>query len=51
MGRALLREPNLVNEMREGRSQSSLCVQCNKCMATIYRGTHCVLDPEQLTSG
>ena len=24
---------------------------CNKCMATIYRGTHCVLDPEQLTSG
>ena len=51
MGRALLREPNLVNEMRDGRSQSSLCVQCNKCMATIYRGTHCVLDPEQIASG
>ena len=47
MGRALLREPNLVNEMSEGRSRSSLCVQCNKCMATIYGGTHCVLAPEQ----
>ncbi|MFP6640972.1 MAG: NADH:flavin oxidoreductase [Myxococcota bacterium] len=45
MGRALLREPNLVGEMAEGRTLSSLCVQCNKCMATIYRGTHCVLDP------
>ena len=44
MGRALLREPNLVNEMAEGRTRSSLCVQCNKCMATIYQGTHCVLD-------
>jgi len=46
MGRPLLREPNLVNEMSAGRTSSSLCIQCNKCMATIYRGTHCVLDPE-----
>ncbi|MEE3327615.1 MAG: NADH:flavin oxidoreductase [Myxococcota bacterium] len=45
MGRALLREPNLVNEMAEGRERPSLCIQCNKCMATIYKGTHCVLDP------
>ncbi len=47
MGRALIREPNLVNEMSEGRTRSSLCIQCNKCMATIYRGTHCVLDPDR----
>jgi len=20
-----------------------LCIHCNKCMPTIYRGTHCVL--------
>lgn len=46
MGRALLREPNLVNEIREGRNLPSLCIQCNKCMATIYRGTHCVLERE-----
>ena len=44
MGRALLREPHLVSEMAEGRDRSSLCIQCNKCMATIYKGTHCVLD-------
>lgn len=47
MGRALIREPNLVNEMSEGRTRSSLCIQCNKCMATIYKGTHCVLDPDR----
>ena len=51
MGRALLREPNLVNEMVEGRTRSSLCIQCNKCMATIYRGTHCVLDPDSVSAG
>ena len=45
MARALLREPDLVNQMREGRSVESLCVHCNKCMPTIYRGTHCVLVP------
>lgn len=47
MGRALIREPDLVNEMSEGRTSSSLCIQCNKCMTTIYRGTHCVLDPDR----
>ncbi len=51
MGRALLREPNLVKEMVEGRTRSSLCIQCNKCMATIYRGTHCVLDPDSVSAG
>lgn len=43
MGRALLREPDLVNRMAQGVASDSLCVHCNKCMATIYRGTHCVL--------
>lgn len=47
MGRALLREPGLVNEMAEGRERASLCIQCNKCMATIYKGTHCVLEPAE----
>ncbi len=46
MGRALLREPDLVNKMAAGDSTESLCVHCNKCMPTIYRGTHCVLVPE-----
>lgn len=43
MGRALLREPDLVNKLASGESAESLCIHCNKCMPTIYRGTHCVL--------
>lgn len=43
MGRALLREPDLVNRWQDGATHESLCVHCNKCMATIYRGTRCVL--------
>jgi 2,4-dienoyl-CoA reductase-like NADH-dependent reductase (Old Yellow Enzyme family) len=43
MGRALLREPDLVNRMRDGAAKESICIHCNKCMPTIYRGTHCVL--------
>ncbi|HEY1732932.1 MAG TPA: NADH:flavin oxidoreductase [Acidimicrobiales bacterium] len=43
MARALLRQPDLVNRMRDGTATESLCVHCNKCMPTIYRGTHCVL--------
>lgn len=46
MGRALLREPDLVRTMADGDTSASLCVHCNKCMPTIYGGTHCVLVPE-----
>lgn len=45
MGRALLREPDLLDRMRKGTAAESLCIHCNKCMPTIYRGTHCVLVP------
>ena len=45
MGRALLREPDLVRQWQAGQEQASLCIHCNKCMPTIYRGTHCVLVP------
>ena len=43
MGRGLLRDPELVNRMARGEASESLCVHCNKCMASIYAGTHCVL--------
>lgn len=47
MGRTLLREPDLLNRWRLGDAGPSLCVHCNKCMPSIYRGTHCVLvEPE-----
>lgn len=48
MGRGLLRDPNLVNRMAAREADESLCVHCNKCMATIYQGTHCVLVDERL---
>jgi len=43
MGRALLREPDLLRRWQAGSVAEALCIHCNKCMPTIYRGTHCVL--------
>ncbi|HUI04147.1 MAG TPA: NADH:flavin oxidoreductase [Acidimicrobiales bacterium] len=43
MARALLREPDLPNKMREHQRREGLCVHCNKCVPTIYSGTRCVL--------
>ncbi len=49
MGRALLREPDLINKMQSGDRTSGVCDHCNKCMPTIYSGTRCVVtDPESL---
>jgi 2,4-dienoyl-CoA reductase-like NADH-dependent reductase (Old Yellow Enzyme family) len=43
LGRALLREPDLVTRLQSGEATSGTCIHCNKCVPTIYRGTHCVL--------
>jgi len=43
MARALLREPGLLHRIRSDPEARSLCIHCNKCMPTIYSGTHCVL--------
>ena len=49
MGRALLREPDLVDRLRSGRATSGVCIHCNRCMPTIYSGTRCpVVTPEPL---
>jgi 2,4-dienoyl-CoA reductase-like NADH-dependent reductase (Old Yellow Enzyme family) len=46
VGRALLREPELLLEMQRDARRESLCIHCNKCMPTIYTRTRCVLvDP------
>ncbi|MEO8815039.1 MAG: NADH:flavin oxidoreductase [Mycobacterium sp.] len=47
MGRALLREPDLIRRMMDDPTVSSRCNHCNKCMVTVFSRTHCVLDPEQ----
>jgi 2,4-dienoyl-CoA reductase-like NADH-dependent reductase (Old Yellow Enzyme family) len=43
MGRALLREPDLVNRLAAGGTDRGICIHCNLCMPTIYSegGTHC----------
>ena len=43
MARALLREPDLINRIRQEPATESLCIHCNKCMTEIYGGTRCVL--------
>ena len=46
MGRALLAEPDLINRIRDDGPEHSLrsvCTHCNRCMATIYSQTHCVV--------
>ena len=43
IGRALLREPDLLLEMQKDADRDGLCIHCNKCMPTIYTGTRCVL--------
>ncbi|MFN8225590.1 MAG: NADH:flavin oxidoreductase [Mycobacterium sp.] len=47
MGRALLREPDLVNKMIADPNTRSRCTHNNKCMVTVFDRTHCVLDPHQ----
>ncbi|MFJ8861395.1 NADH:flavin oxidoreductase [Streptomyces sp. NPDC102451] len=43
MARALLREPDLINRLRDDAATPSLCIHCNKCMPTNFTGTRCVL--------
>jgi 2,4-dienoyl-CoA reductase-like NADH-dependent reductase (Old Yellow Enzyme family) len=43
MGRALLREPDLIRRIERDSAARSLCIHCNRCMPTIYSGTRCVL--------
>ena len=52
MGRALLREPDLLNKMQDGRQSEGICIHCNRCMPSIYSGTRCVLiDPDPISAG
>ena len=51
LGRALLREPDLLLRWQKGDLSEALCVHCNKCMPTIYSGTHCVLVPHDKRPG
>jgi 2,4-dienoyl-CoA reductase (NADPH2) len=47
MGRALIHQPQLVNQFRDGRATVSGCTACNECVVMMYTpgGTRCVLRP------
>ncbi len=51
MGRALLREPDLVRRLEGGRQSGGVCIHCNRCMPTIYSGTRCPVLVELGTRG
>jgi 2,4-dienoyl-CoA reductase-like NADH-dependent reductase (Old Yellow Enzyme family) len=52
MGRALLREPDLLQKMQNGSQTEGVCIHCNRCMPSIYTGTRCVLiDPDPIAGG
>ena len=51
IGRALLREPDLVKRWEEGNEANGACIHCNKCMPSIYQGTHCWIVPEENRPG
>ena len=50
MGRALLRDPDLINKLSDDPLTRSLCNHNNKCMTTIFTGTRCVLRSQNLPS-
>lgn len=50
MGRALLREPDIVNKLKHDSHGKGLCIHCNKCMFTVYATTNCVFTKEYATS-
>ncbi len=48
MGRALLHQPDLVNQLQAGSADAGACIHCNRCMPTIYQGTHCPVLAERV---
>ncbi|MGW0163225.1 NADH:flavin oxidoreductase [Mycobacterium sp. NPDC003323] len=49
MARALLREPDLINQIQREANTKSLCIHCNICAATIFTGTRCPIAPPTAT--
>ncbi len=47
LGRALIREPDLVARMQAGETRTALCIPCNRCVVEMERGgTRCVFRTE-----
>lgn len=46
MGRALLREPDIINKIKADTNTVGLCIHCNKCMFSVFTTTNCVFTKE-----
>lgn len=44
--RPFIREPDLVNKIRQGRQDPVTCISCNKCLKFLDRGLACYTDAE-----
>ena len=51
MGRALLREPDLVDRMQVQPGISGRCDHNNGCMFTVFQKTHCIYAPDYAKNG
>jgi 2,4-dienoyl-CoA reductase (NADPH2) len=49
MGRALIHDPQLINQWQDGTAEKSGCIACNRCVTMMYmpEGTHCILTGAQ----
>lgn len=49
MGRALIHDPELINQWKAGEAKTSGCSTCNRCVTMMYlpSGTHCILTGAQ----
>ncbi|QCX52441.1 NADH:flavin oxidoreductase [Elizabethkingia sp. JS20170427COW] len=50
IGRALLREPEIINNIIKNPYKSGLCIHCNKCMFSVYSTINCVFTKDYATS-
>ncbi len=47
LGRALIREPDLVRRMQAGQTRAARCIPCNRCVIEMERnGTRCVFNEQ-----
>ncbi len=49
MGRALVHDPSLINQWRDGTAEQSKCTACNHCVTMMYApaGTACILQQDE----
>lgn len=50
MGRALLREPDIINKIKANPNEAGRCIHCNKCMFSVFTTTNCIFTKNYATT-